>query len=42
VRHLARTSLTDDTVFRDGHDEQPAAVTGDATSGCTASLTVRV
>jgi protocatechuate 3,4-dioxygenase beta subunit len=42
VRNLARTTLDDDTVFRDGHDDQLAAVTGDVTSGYTAALTVRV
>ncbi|WP_461118814.1 hypothetical protein [Saccharothrix stipae] len=31
-----------DPVFRDGHDEQPAHVTGDVDAGYTASLTVRV
>jgi protocatechuate 3,4-dioxygenase beta subunit len=42
VRNLARTTLDDDTVFRDGHDDQLATVTGDVTSGYTAALTVRV
>ncbi|QFZ21732.1 dioxygenase family protein [Saccharothrix syringae] len=42
VRNLAQTSLDRDMVFRDGHDEQLADVTGDVTSGYTAALTVRV
>ncbi|MFJ6674958.1 intradiol ring-cleavage dioxygenase [Actinosynnema sp. NPDC091369] len=42
VRNMGRTSLEDDTVFRDGHDEQLADVTGDVTTGYTAALIVRV
>ncbi|MBB5956965.1 protocatechuate 3,4-dioxygenase beta subunit [Saccharothrix tamanrassetensis] len=42
VRHLAQTSLETDNVFRDGHDEQLADVTGDVISGYTATLTVAV
>ncbi|MEU4804265.1 intradiol ring-cleavage dioxygenase [Actinosynnema sp. NPDC023587] len=42
VRNLARTSLEDDMVFSDGHDDQVAAVTGDVTGGYTASLAVPV
>ncbi|MFD1151678.1 dioxygenase family protein [Saccharothrix hoggarensis] len=42
VRNMARTSLTSDTVFRDGHDEQLADVAGDVSAGYTAALTVRV
>ncbi|MFD0200216.1 MULTISPECIES: hypothetical protein [Saccharothrix] len=42
VRNMARTSLADDTVFRDGHDEQLADVTGDVAGGYTASLTMTV
>ncbi|MGQ0837174.1 intradiol ring-cleavage dioxygenase [Actinokineospora sp.] len=41
VRNLARTSLESDNVFRDGHDSQLAAVTGDTTAGYTASLVVQ-
>ncbi len=42
VRNMARTSLKQDTVFRDGVDHQMAAVSGDAASGYTASLTFAV
>lgn len=42
VRNMSRTSLSNDMVFRDGHDEQLATVTGSVTSGYTASLTVPV
>ncbi|WP_158842317.1 intradiol ring-cleavage dioxygenase [Saccharothrix deserti] len=42
VRNMARTSLSDDMVFSDGHDEQMADVTGDVNAGYTASLTVTV
>ncbi|CRK61125.1 Protocatechuate dioxygenase [Alloactinosynnema sp. L-07] len=42
VRNMGRTSLESDNVFRDGHDSQLAATTGDVTSGYTATLTVGV
>jgi protocatechuate 3,4-dioxygenase beta subunit len=42
VRHLARTSLDSDMVFRDGYASQLATVTGDVTAGMTAALTIRV
>ncbi|KOX21768.1 hypothetical protein ADK67_25845 [Saccharothrix sp. NRRL B-16348] len=42
VRTMARTSIEDDTVFRDGHDEQLATVTGDVDAGYTAALTLAV
>ena len=42
VRNLARTSLEDDNVFRDGHDHQLATITGDVDTGYTAALTVTV
>ncbi|MBN9110990.1 MAG: hypothetical protein J0I34_19680 [Pseudonocardia sp.] len=42
VRTLSQVSLTSDMVFRDGWDRQLATVTGDAGSGCTASLPVVV
>jgi protocatechuate 3,4-dioxygenase beta subunit len=42
VRNLSRTSLTDDTVFRDGHDRQMADLTGDVSAGYTAKSAVPV
>ena len=42
VRNLASTSLESDMVFRDGHDTQLATVTGDVTSGYTATLVVEL
>lgn len=42
VRNLAQTSLKTDMVFSDGVDRQMAAVTGDVSSGLTASLTFGV
>ena len=42
VTNLARTSLEGDNVFRDGSSEQLATVSGDATNGFTAELSVRV
>ncbi|AEA26828.1 intradiol ring-cleavage dioxygenase [Pseudonocardia dioxanivorans CB1190] len=42
VRTLAQVSLASDMVFRDGWDRQLATVTGDVTSGFTASLPVVV
>jgi protocatechuate 3,4-dioxygenase beta subunit len=42
VRNLASITLESDNVFSDGHDSQIATVTGDATSGYTARLTVGV
>jgi protocatechuate 3,4-dioxygenase beta subunit len=42
LRNLARTSLTSDTVFRDGTAQQLATVTGDVTTGLTATLAVPV
>lgn len=42
TQNLARLSLSTDGVFRDGWDEQLATVAGDAASGITASLLVRV
>jgi protocatechuate 3,4-dioxygenase beta subunit len=39
--HLAPLSLEGDGIFADGYDQQLAAVTGDASSGYTASLTIR-
>ena len=42
VRNLAQTSLSSDQVFRDGSDQQLAAMTGSAGAGYTASLTVPV
>jgi protocatechuate 3,4-dioxygenase beta subunit len=42
VRNLAQTSLASDMVFSDGYAAQLATVTGDVTSGMTATLTVGV
>ncbi|SDH07687.1 Dioxygenase [Lentzea fradiae] len=42
VRNMGRTSLAQDMVFRDGVDRQMATMSGDATSGYTASLTFAV
>ncbi|MBN9180717.1 MAG: intradiol ring-cleavage dioxygenase [Microbacterium sp.] len=42
VRTLAAVSLNSDMVFRDGWDRQLATMTGDVTSGYTASLPVVV
>ncbi|WP_090103820.1 hypothetical protein [Lentzea jiangxiensis] len=42
VRNMARTSLRQDTVFRDGTDHQMATMSGGVTSGYTASLTFAV
>ena len=43
VGNLARTSLTGDNVFGDDDgSHQPATVTGDATSGYVANLTIGV
>ena len=42
VRNLGELSLESDMVFRDGHDQQLAKVTGDVGRGYTASLTVPV
>ncbi|GLY46405.1 intradiol ring-cleavage dioxygenase [Lentzea sp. NBRC 102530] len=42
VRNMSRTSLQQDMVFRDGTDEQMASMSGDVTSGYTASLTFAV
>ncbi|MER6284971.1 intradiol ring-cleavage dioxygenase [Streptomyces sviceus] len=42
VDHLGRLSLESDSVFRDGHDQQLAAVRGSVEEGYTAVLTVAV
>ncbi|HUQ60289.1 intradiol ring-cleavage dioxygenase [Lentzea sp.] len=42
VQNMARTSLKQDMVFRDGVDHQMATMSGDAASGYTASLTFAV
>jgi protocatechuate 3,4-dioxygenase beta subunit len=42
VSNLDRVSLESDMVFRDGVDDQLAAMSGDSTSGFTAALTVVV
>jgi protocatechuate 3,4-dioxygenase beta subunit len=42
LANLGRTSLTSDTVFRDGAGRQLVTVTGDARSGYVATLTVPV
>jgi protocatechuate 3,4-dioxygenase beta subunit len=42
VSNMARTSLEDDGIFRDGHDLQLAAMSGNATEGFVASLTIGV
>jgi protocatechuate 3,4-dioxygenase beta subunit len=42
VRNMQRTSLSSDMVFRDGVDRQLATVTGDPSSGYTATLNVPV
>ncbi|ANS66571.1 intradiol ring-cleavage dioxygenase [Streptomyces lincolnensis] len=42
VRNLGELSLESDMVFRDGHDQQLATVTGSTGRGYTASLTVPV
>lgn len=42
VAHLRQLSLDTDSVFRDGHDQQLAAVKGSVAEGYTASLTVAV
>jgi protocatechuate 3,4-dioxygenase beta subunit len=42
LSNLSRTSLDTDLVFRDGYSLQLATVTGDASSGYVASLTVPV
>ncbi|TWP47276.1 intradiol ring-cleavage dioxygenase [Lentzea tibetensis] len=42
VSNMSRTSLDSDMVFRDGHDQQLAAISGDVGSGYTATLSVPV
>jgi protocatechuate 3,4-dioxygenase beta subunit len=42
AQNLARTSLTSDTVFRDGTAGQLATVTGDVTTGLVANLSIPV
>jgi protocatechuate 3,4-dioxygenase beta subunit len=42
VTNLGRLSLESDSVFRDGHERQLAAVTGSVAQGYTATLTVPV
>ncbi|MGH3861738.1 intradiol ring-cleavage dioxygenase [Actinokineospora sp.] len=42
VRNLQRSSLESDMVFRDGHDTQLAATSGDVGSGFTATLTIAI
>ncbi|HEU5470284.1 MAG TPA: intradiol ring-cleavage dioxygenase [Actinophytocola sp.] len=42
ARNFARTDLSSDTVFRDGHARQLAQVTGDVGSGLTATLAIPV
>ncbi|KOV81633.1 intradiol ring-cleavage dioxygenase [Nocardia sp. NRRL S-836] len=42
VRNMARSSLQQDMVFRDGVDQQLATMSGDVSSGYTASLTFAV
>lgn len=42
VRNMARTTLKQDMVFRDGVDRQMATMSGDVGSGYTASLTFAV
>jgi protocatechuate 3,4-dioxygenase beta subunit len=42
VRNLSQVSLASDNIFRDGYGTQMATVTGDATSGYLAQLTVGV
>jgi protocatechuate 3,4-dioxygenase beta subunit len=42
VGNLARLSLAQDMVFRDGYDDQLGTVTGSVGSGLTVALTVRV
>lgn len=42
VQNLAQTPLVRDNVFSDGYDDQMATVSGDATSGMTATLTFGV
>ncbi|HEX7308919.1 intradiol ring-cleavage dioxygenase [Lentzea sp.] len=42
VQNMARSSLKQDMVFRDGVDHQMATMSGDAASGYTASLTFAV
>ena len=42
VANLARTSLERDMVFSDGYEDQLAAVSGSASAGMTAALTVGV
>jgi hypothetical protein len=42
VRNLANTSLARDNIFSDGYETQLAAVTGTASAGYAARLTVPV
>jgi protocatechuate 3,4-dioxygenase beta subunit len=42
VDHLGRLTLESDSVFRDGHDQQLAAVEGSVEEGYTATLTIAV
>ncbi|MEV6349522.1 intradiol ring-cleavage dioxygenase [Actinoplanes sp. NPDC051851] len=42
VSNLAQITLATDNVFSDGYDQQMATVTGSATEGYTASLTIAV
>jgi len=42
VANMARTTLANDTVFRDGADQQLATMTGTVAAGLTATLTVPV
>ncbi|MET9231160.1 intradiol ring-cleavage dioxygenase [Lentzea sp. NPDC003310] len=42
VQNMSRTSLKQDMVFRDGVDHQMASMSGDVSSGYTASLTFAV
>jgi protocatechuate 3,4-dioxygenase beta subunit len=42
VRNLAGMTLASDNIFSDGHSSQMATLSGDATSGYTAELTVGV
>ncbi|MEY2571068.1 MAG: hypothetical protein QOE63_1418, partial [Acidimicrobiaceae bacterium] len=42
VSNYSKISLSSDMVFSDGADAETPAVTGDVTSGYTASLTVPV
>jgi hypothetical protein len=42
TRNLSQLTLATDNVFRDGANLQVATVTGDATSGYTARLTIGI